>query len=142
MPRLYEGAMTWKKKEPTDFRISRQMSSGSNRSAPQVFLKCGAPVKLYYDLTSDAVVTSNYEHDDLMSLDPDKVDSFSIGRHLFVHLDKLPGLPMRGFYEQLYKGDPALYARREKKFYYGAGSRENRYVEKKLIRYPPPQYFL
>ncbi len=89
-----------------------------------------APVKLYYDLTSDAVVTSNYEHDDLMSLDPDKVDSFSIGRHLFVHLDKLPGLPVRGFYEQLYKGDPALYARREKKFYYGAGNRENRYVEK------------
>ncbi|MEJ0081926.1 MAG: hypothetical protein WDM78_13480 [Puia sp.] len=89
-----------------------------------------APVKLYYDLTSDAVVTYNYEHDDLLSLDPDKIDSFSIGRHLFVRLDKSSGLPVRGFYEQLYKGDPGLYARREKKFYYGTGNRESRYVEK------------
>ena len=86
--------------------------------------------KLYYDLTKDAVVIFNYEHDDLILLDPEKIDSFSIGRHLFVPLEKLSGLPVKGFYEQLYKGDPDLYARREKKFYYGTGNQESRYVEK------------
>jgi hypothetical protein len=86
--------------------------------------------KLYYDLTKDAVVIFNYEHDDLILLDPGKIDSFSIGRHLFVPLEKLSGLPVKGFYEQLYMGVPGLYARREKKFYYGTGRQENRYVEK------------
>jgi len=89
-----------------------------------------APVNLYFDLTKDAVVIFNYEHDDLILLDQDKIDSFSIGRHLFIRMDKFTGLPVKGFYELLYAGDPGLYARREKKFYYGAGSRENRYVEK------------
>ena len=86
--------------------------------------------KIYYDLTKDAVVIFNYEHDDLIMLDPGKIDSFSINRHLFVRLDKLSGLPVKGFYEQLYMGVPGLYARREKKFYYGTGRQENRYVEK------------
>ena len=86
--------------------------------------------KLYYDLTKDAVVIFNYEHDDLILLDPGKIDSFSIGRHLFVPLEKLSGLPVKGFYELLFKGDPDLYARREKKFYYGPGGQESRYVEK------------
>jgi hypothetical protein len=89
-----------------------------------------APVNLYYDLTSDAVVTFNYLHDDLISLDPDKIDSFTIGRHLFIHLDKLNGLPVKGFYEQLYTGDPGLYVRRTKKFLFGTGNQESRYVEK------------
>ncbi|HLA59809.1 MAG TPA: hypothetical protein VK622_13640 [Puia sp.] len=89
-----------------------------------------APVNLYYDLTSDAVVTVNYLHDDLISLDPDKIDSFTIGRHLFIHLDKLNGLPGKGFYDQLYAGDPGLYVRRAKKFRFGTGNQESRYVEK------------
>lgn len=86
--------------------------------------------KFYYDLTKDAVVIFNYGHDALILPDPDKIDSFSIGRHLFVRMDKLPGLPVKGFYEELYAGEPGLYARREKKFYYGTGFQENRYVEK------------
>ena len=89
-----------------------------------------APVNLYYDLTSDAVVTFNYLHDDLISLDPDKIDSFTIGRHLFIHLDKSNGLPGKGFYEQLYAGDPGLYVRRAKKFRVGTGKQESRYAEK------------
>jgi hypothetical protein len=86
--------------------------------------------KFYYDITRDAVVIFNYEHDAPMLPDQKKIDSFSIGRHLFVRLGKLQGLPLEGFYEQLYAGDPGLYARREKKFYYGTGNQESRYVEK------------
>jgi hypothetical protein len=86
--------------------------------------------KFYYDLTKDAVVIFNYDHDVLILPDQEKIDSFSIGRHLFVRIGKLPGLPVNGFYEELYAGDPGLYARREKKFYYGAGFQDNRYVEK------------
>jgi hypothetical protein len=89
-----------------------------------------SPVKLYYDLTKDAVVIMNYEHDDLIVLDRDKIDSFSIGRHLFIRLDKLNGLPTAGFYEQIYSGEPGLYVRREKKFYFGTGRQESRYDEK------------
>ena len=89
-----------------------------------------APVNLYYDLTSDAVVIFNYLHDDLISPDPDKIDSFTIGRHLFIHLDKLNGLPGKGFYEQLCAGDPGLYVRRTKKFRFGTGNQESRYIEK------------
>jgi hypothetical protein len=89
-----------------------------------------APVKLYYDLTKDAVVILNYLRDDLILPDQEKIDSFSVGRHLFVRLNKLNGLPAAGFYEQLYAGAPGLYVRREKKFYFGTGGRENRYVEK------------
>jgi hypothetical protein len=87
-------------------------------------------VKLYYDLTSDAVIISNYQHDDLMLLDPEKIDSFSIGKHSFIHLPRSNGLPKNGFYEQLYAGSPGLYVRREKKFYFGTGHQENRYVER------------
>jgi hypothetical protein len=86
--------------------------------------------KFYYDLTKDAVALFNYDHDALILPDPEEIDSFSIGRHLFVRLDKLPGLPVKGFYEELYAGEPGLYVRREKKFYYGTGFQENRYVEK------------
>jgi len=86
--------------------------------------------KFYYDLTRDAIVISNYEHDAFILPGQGKVDSFSIGKHRFVRLDKLKGLPLEGFYEQLYAGNPGLYARREKKFYYGTGNQESRYVEK------------
>lgn len=89
-----------------------------------------APVNLYYDLTSDDVVIFNYQHDDLISPDPDKIDSFTIGRHLFIHLDKLSGLPGKGFYEQLCAGDPGLFVSRTKKFRFGTGNQESRYVEK------------
>jgi hypothetical protein len=89
-----------------------------------------APINLYYDLTSDAVVIFNYLHDDMISLDTDKIDSFTIGRHLFIPLDKLNGLPVKGFYEQVYAGDPGLYVRRTKKFHFGTGNQESRYVEK------------
>jgi hypothetical protein len=96
-----------------------------------------APVKLYYDLVSDVIVTFNYEHDDLISLNSDNIDSFSIGTHIFVNLSKSNGLPKKGFYEQLCISDPGLYVKREKKFYFGTGNQESRYVERNnyFIRY-------
>lgn len=96
-----------------------------------------APVSLYYDLTTDAVITYNFLHDDLMTLDADKIDSFSIGAHIFVHLPMSDGLAKKGFFEQLYTGDPGLYVRREKKFYYGTGNQQSRYSEKNdyYVRY-------
>jgi FlaG/FlaF family flagellin (archaellin) len=88
------------------------------------------PVKLYYDLVTDEVITQNYEHDDLVSVDAGKIDSFTIGAHRFVRLPKSNGLPKTSFYELLRAGDPGLYVRREKKFYFGTGNQENRYAEK------------
>jgi hypothetical protein len=88
------------------------------------------PLEFHYDLTMDAVVTDSYLHDDLITLASDKIDSFSIGSHVFIHFTNISnGLPKKGFYEQLYSGDPGLYVRREKKFYYGVGHQESRYVE-------------
>jgi hypothetical protein len=89
-----------------------------------------APVRLYYDLVFDKVIISNYERDGLMTLDSEKIDSFSIGTHVFVALPRSNGLPKRGFYELLHAGEPGLYASREKKFYFGTGNQESRYVEK------------
>ena len=87
-------------------------------------------VHLEYDLTSDLVVVVNYLHDDMFSLASDKIDSFSIGSHVFIHFtNKSNGLPEKGFYEQLCTGDPGLYVRREKKFHFGIGNQVNRYVE-------------
>lgn len=95
------------------------------------------PVKLYYDLTTDIVVTMNYLQDDLVTLSSDKIDSFSIGPHRFIKFSKTNGLPKKGFYEQIRAGEPGLYARKEKKVYYGTGHQVTRYVEKDayFIRY-------
>ena len=100
------------------------------------------PVKLYYDLTTDIVVTMNYLQDDLVTLSPDKIDSFSIGPHRFIKFSKTNGLPRRGFYEEIHAGEPGLFARREKKFYYGTGHQANKYVEKNayFIRYKGNYY--
>ncbi len=88
------------------------------------------PLKLYYDLTTDELVLSNYLHDDIVTLSSDKIDSFSVGSHVFVNFrNKENGLPKKGFYEVLYAGDPGVYVRREKKFYFGTGYQVNRYAE-------------
>jgi hypothetical protein len=88
------------------------------------------PLKFYYDLVLDALVTANYAHDDLMVLASDKIDSFSFGRHVFVRLSRSPdGVVKNGFYEQLYPGDPGVYVRRTKKFHFSVGNQVSRYVE-------------
>jgi hypothetical protein len=89
-----------------------------------------SPINLHYDLVTDQVISTSYFHDDLVVLYPEMVDSFSIGRHIFINLAKINGLPEKGFYERLLAGEPGLFARREKKFRYGTGHQESRYAEK------------
>jgi hypothetical protein len=86
---------------------------------------------LYYNLVSDQLIINNHAHNALISLSPEKVDSFMIGSHVFVPLyaGKAGGLEKDGFYEQLVSGEPALYARREKRLVVGTGSEETRYIQ-------------
>lgn len=87
-------------------------------------------VNLEYDITSDLVVVVNFLRDDMVSLASDKIDSFSIGSHIFIRFSNTSnGLPKKGFYERLCAGEPGLYIRREKKFHFGIGNQVNRYVE-------------
>jgi hypothetical protein len=89
-----------------------------------------SPLNLHYDLVNDQVVSTSYFHDDLVTLYPEMIDSFSIGPHIFINLGKVNGLPEKGFYERLLAGEPGLFVRREKKFRYGTGHQESRYAEK------------
>jgi hypothetical protein len=86
---------------------------------------------LYYNLVSDQLIIDNYTHNALITLSPEKVDSFNIGSHVFVPLNsgKSNGLEKDGYYEQLVSGEPALFARREKKLVVGTGSEESRYIQ-------------
>jgi hypothetical protein len=88
-------------------------------------------LNFFYNLVSDELVTNNYTHDALITLAYGKVDSFSIGNHLFIKLaaGKSNGLINDGFYEQLFSGEPAFYARREKRLISGTGSEETKYVQ-------------
>jgi len=94
---------------------------------------------LYYDLVSDEIIIPNYSKNALIALSSDKVDSFSIGTSVFVMLksSKSNHLSQDGFYEQLYRGEPGVYARKEKKLVPGVGSDESKYIQynKYFIRY-------
>jgi hypothetical protein len=86
---------------------------------------------LYYNLVSDQLIIDNYSHNALITLSPEKVDSFIVGSHVFVPLNtnRSNGLEKDGYYEQLVSGEPALFARREKKLVTGTGSEESRYIQ-------------
>lgn len=86
---------------------------------------------LYYDLVSDEIIIPNYAKNALIVLSPGKVDSFSIGTHVFVLLTSNASnhLARDGYYEQLYSGEPGVYARREKKLASGTGSEEAKYIQ-------------
>jgi hypothetical protein len=88
-------------------------------------------LNLFYNLVSDELVTNNYAHDALVTLAYGKVDSFSIGNHLFIRLaaGKSNGLNRDGFYEQSFSGEPAFYVRREKRLVSGTGSEETKYIQ-------------
>jgi hypothetical protein len=88
-------------------------------------------LNLFYNLVSNELITNNYAHDALVTLAYEKVDSFSIGNHSFIRLaaGRDNGLIKDGFYEQLFSGEPAFYARREKRLVTGAGSEEIRYIQ-------------
>jgi len=86
---------------------------------------------VYYNIVSDELITNNYPHNAFIVLSPEKVDSFVIGNHVFVPLvsDKSNHLENDGYYDQLYAGEPGLYAKREKRLVVGSGSEETRYIQ-------------
>jgi hypothetical protein len=94
---------------------------------------------LYYDLVSDEIIVPNYAKNALIALSSDKVDSFSIGTHVFVFVRSSTSnhLISDGYYEPLYSGEPGIYARKEKKLVTGSGSEESKYIQYNnyLIRY-------
>ena len=86
---------------------------------------------VYYNIVTDELITNNYSHNAFIVLSPVKVDSFVIQNHVFVPLvsDKFNRLEKDGYYDQLYAGEPGLYARREKRLVVGSGSEETRYIQ-------------
>jgi hypothetical protein len=87
--------------------------------------------KLYYDLVSDELIIPNYTKNTLIVLSSDKVDSFSIGTHVFIVVRSDTSNPIinEGYYEPLYSGEPGVYARREKRLVIGSGSEEAKYIQ-------------
>jgi hypothetical protein len=88
-------------------------------------------MNLFYNLVSDEIIISNYLHNAQIVLPAEKVDSFTIGSHVFLDLihKQNQGLPTDGFYEQLLAGEPGIYARREKRLDLGTGSEESKYIQ-------------
>jgi hypothetical protein len=86
---------------------------------------------VYYNIVSDELVTTNYPHNAFIVLSPEKVDSFIIQQHVFVPLatDKFNHLEKDGYYDQLFSGEPGLYAKREKRLVIGSGSEETKYIQ-------------
>ncbi len=88
-------------------------------------------LSLFYNLVTDEIIIPNYLHNALIILPEGKVDSFTVGTHVFILLAAKPsnGLPVGGYYEQLFSGEPGMYARREKRLVIGTGSEENKYIQ-------------
>ena len=109
------------------FYESDSMLEGSVSYQGNIFMN----LNLFYNLVSDELVTNNYTHDALITLSSEKVDSFNIKNHSFIQLtaSKSNGLIRDGFYEQLFSGEPAFYARREKRLVSGTGSEEAKYLQ-------------
>jgi hypothetical protein len=86
---------------------------------------------VYYNIVSDELVTNNYPHNAFITLSPEKVDSFIILQHVFVPLasDKFNHLEKDGYYDQLFAGEPGVYAKREKRLVVGSGSEETKYIQ-------------
>jgi hypothetical protein len=86
---------------------------------------------VYYNIVNDELITNNYLNNAFIVLAPEKVDSFVIQQHVFVPLisDKSNHLEKDGYYDQLYSGEPGLYAKREKRLVVGSGSEETKYIQ-------------
>jgi hypothetical protein len=86
---------------------------------------------VYYNIVSDELITNNYLNNAFIVLAPEKIDSFVILQHVFVPLisDKSNHLEKDGYYDQLYAGEPGLYAKREKRLVVGSGSEETKYIQ-------------
>ena len=86
---------------------------------------------MYYNIVSDELIINNFPDNAFIVLSPKKVDSFVIGHHVFVPLVSLKSnhLEKDGYFDQLYAGEPGLYAKREKRLVVGSGSEETKYIQ-------------
>jgi hypothetical protein len=88
--------------------------------------------RLQYDLVLDELITNNYQHDALIKLSKEKVDSFSIGEHHFVRLDARNtngSFTNTGYYEQLTFNEFPVFAKRVKKLIVPNGYEDSKYIQ-------------
>jgi hypothetical protein len=73
-------------------------------------------VPILYDIVKDQVIIQDFQRVYKINLPADKVEWFSVLGHQFIHIARDSADQVKtGFYDQLYKGKIALYAKREKK---------------------------
>jgi len=73
-------------------------------------------VPMLYDIVKDQVIIQDFQRVYKINLPADKVQQFFLLDHLFVRLTRdSSGQIKTGFYDQLYNGKIALFAKREKK---------------------------
>ena len=73
-------------------------------------------VPILYDIVKDQVIIQDFQRVYKINLPADKVEWFSVLGHQFIHIARDSADQVKtGFYDQLYKGKTALYARREKR---------------------------
>ncbi len=91
-------------------------------------------IPLLYDLSTDKLITEHYSSRQKIELIDNKIESFSLGEHHFVHLrdDRL----RKGFYELVYDGTTKVYMRRQKTLQQSlAGTEIRRNFEEKEFYY-------
>jgi hypothetical protein len=73
-------------------------------------------VPMLYDIFKDQLIIQDFQRVYKINLPADRVQQFFLLGHLFVRLTHTASDPIKtGFYDQLYKGKIALFAKREKR---------------------------
>ena len=73
-------------------------------------------VPMLYDIVKDQLIIQDFQKVYKINLPADRIQQFFLLGHLFVRLAPNASDPIKtGFYDQLYKGKIALFAKREKK---------------------------
>jgi hypothetical protein len=73
-------------------------------------------VPILYDIVKDQVIIQDFQKVYKINLPADRIQQFFLLGHLFVRLTSNTSDPIKtGFYDQLYKGKVALFAKREKR---------------------------
>jgi hypothetical protein len=73
-------------------------------------------VPMLYDIVKDQLIIQDFQRVYKINLPADRIQQFFLLDHLFVRLTPNASDPIKtGFYDQLYKGKTALFAKREKR---------------------------
>ncbi len=88
-------------------------------------------VTLIYETTTESVVVREFGQGIFISLVNEKVNYFNLLGHTFVHLrpDSSNKIITNGFYDRLYNGPTAVYAKRQKTVYEDPRTFEKSFVE-------------